>query len=134
MTARRQTVALFPLKSVLFPGALLQLKVFETRYLDLVSQCMRQNDPFGVVCIGTGSEVGRDGKTRFESQGTLATIDEIDAEAVNLLKVRCTGGARFDIVGRARQQPDGLWMAEIDLLPGDDVVSPEPALFTTVQA
>jgi Lon protease-like protein len=129
-----RTIALFPLKSVLFPGALLQLKVFEARYLDLVSRCMRENEPFGVVCIaGTGREVGRD-KVSFESQGVLAHIDDVDAEGANLLRVRCRGGERFEIVGTPRQQPDGLWMAEVDAVPADEAVAPEPEFFATVQA
>jgi len=130
----RQTVALFPLKSVLFPGAMLPLKVFEARYLDLVSRCMRDNEPFGVVCIDAGVEVGRDSKVTFASEGVLATIDEVDAEGPNLLRVRCRGGERFTIVGQARQQPDGLWMAQVQTVQADEVVTPEPELFATVQA
>lgn len=129
----RQTVALFPLKSVLFPGALLQLKVFEARYLDLVSRCLRENEPFGVVCLATGGEVGRE-KVRFELQGVLAHLDDVDAEGPNLLRVRCHGGERFEIDGAPRQQPDGLWMAEVDLVPADEAVAPDPEFFATVQA
>ena len=55
---KRQTVLLFPLKSVLFPGTVLQLKVFEARYLDLASQCLREKTPFGVVCLAAGKEAG----------------------------------------------------------------------------
>ncbi|HVK31872.1 MAG TPA: LON peptidase substrate-binding domain-containing protein [Burkholderiaceae bacterium] len=128
-----QTIALFPLKSVLFPDALLQLKVFEARYLDLVSRCLRENEPFGVVCLAAGREVGRH-KVSFESQGVLAHIDEVDAEGANLLRVRCRGGARFEVAGTPRQQPDGLWMADVDLVPADEAVTPEPEFFATVQA
>ena len=42
---------LFPLQSVLFPGGLLGLKVFEVRYLDLVGRCLREQRPFGVVAL-----------------------------------------------------------------------------------
>jgi uncharacterized protein len=129
----RRTVALFPLKSVLFPGALLQLKVFEARYLDLVSRCMRDTVPFGVVCLAAGKEVGRGG-ARFEHHGVLAHIEDVDAEGTNLLRLRCRGVERFSIAGNATQQDDGLWTAQIDLLMPDDVVSPEPELFGTVQA
>lgn len=129
----RRIVALFPLKSVLFPGALLPLKVFETRYLDLVTRCMRENEAFGVVCIITGREVGKD-RASFEREGVLAYIDEVDAEAANLLRVRCRGRERFALVGTPRQQPDGLWMAEVELQAADDVVQPEPDLYPTVQA
>jgi Lon protease-like protein len=129
-----RTVALFPLKSVLFPGALLNLKVFEARYLDLVSNCLREQEPFGVVCIpGAGRETGR-ANVQFEHDGVLAHIDEVDAEGPNLLRVRCHGGERFSIVGQADQQSDGLWTAQVQTLPADEVVTPEPALFPTVQA
>ena len=54
-------LALFPLKSVLFPGALLPLKVFEARYLDLVVRCLRERKSFGVVCLLQGNDHGRAG-------------------------------------------------------------------------
>jgi uncharacterized protein len=128
-----RNVALFPLKSVLFPGAVLQLKVFEARYLDLASQCLRDGTPFGVVALSSGTEAGR-GDVHFETHGVLATIDEVDAEGANLLKLRCTGGERFEIVGAATRQDNGLWTADIELLLPDPVMSPEPSLFATVQA
>ena len=130
---KRQTVSLFPLKSVLFPGTLLQLKVFEARYLDLASQCLREKTPFGVVCLAAGNEAGR-GNVRFESHGVLAHIDTVDAEGANLLKLRCLGVERFTIVGKPAQQDNGLWSSEIELLMPDDMVSPEPELFGTVRA
>lgn len=134
MSDESRTLALFPLKSVLFPGALLNLKVFEARYLDLVTQCLREGSPFGVVCIpGSGREVGR-AALQFEPDGVLARIEELDAEGPNLLRVRCRGGVRFSIVGSAQQQSDGLWTAPVRLLAPDPSVAPEPALFATVQA
>jgi Lon protease-like protein len=129
----RQSVRLFPLKSVLFPGTVLQLKVFEARYLDLVSQCLRDSTPFGVVSLSAGNEVGR-GKVRLESHGVLARIEAVDAEDANLLHVRCVGSERFAIVGSPAQQDNGLWHADVELLLPDDVVSPEPDLFATVRA
>ena len=50
------TLPLVPLQSVLFPDGLLSLKVFEARYLDLVSECLRTQQPFGVVCLRQGSD------------------------------------------------------------------------------
>lgn len=126
-------IDLFPLRSVLFPGGVLQLKVFEARYLDLVGRCLREERPFGVVCLAEGREVGRQ-QVRFENEGVLAHIENVDAEGPNLLQVRCRGGARFAVVGRVCQQPDGLWAAEVALQPDDDAVTPEPDLKPTVQA
>jgi Lon protease-like protein len=128
-----QSIPLFPLKSVLFPGTVLQLKVFEARYLDLASQCLREKTPFGVVCLAAGKESGR-GNVRFESHGVLAHIDSVDAEGANLLYLRCLGVERFALVGSPVQQDNGLWVSEIELLVPDDVVPPEPDLFGTVRA
>ena len=130
---KRQAVSLFPLKSVLFPGTVLHLKVFEARYLDLASECLRGKRPFGVVCLAAGKESGR-GNVRFESHGVLAHIDTVDAEGANLLKLRCLGIERFTIVGKPVQQDNGLWTSDIELLMPDDVVSPAPELFGTVRA
>ena len=57
-TLQLDALPLFPLQLVLFPGAQLALKIFEARYLDLVSNCMRQGQPFGVVCLRAGHEAG----------------------------------------------------------------------------
>jgi uncharacterized protein len=130
---KRLTVSLFPLKSVLFPGTVLQLKVFEARYLDLASQCLREKTPFGVVCLAAGKEAGR-GNVRLESHGVLAHIDTVDAEGANLLKLRCLGIERFTLVGKPAQEDNGLWSSEIELLMPDELVAPEPELFRTVRA
>ena len=126
-------IALFPLQSVLFPGANLPLKIFEARYLDLIGRCMREHLAFGVVCLRQGKEAGRDG-VRFEREGVLARIDEVDAEQAGILQVRCTGTQRFAIDGSPYQQLDGLWLADVLLQPDDEVQAPEPALMATVKA
>jgi uncharacterized protein len=126
-------LALFPLQSVLFPGTLLPLKVFEARYLDLVGHCLREAAPFGVVCLRQGREVGRGG-VHFEQQGVVARIDEVDAEQAGILRVRCTGMQRFAVEGTPRQQADGLWLADVSALPDDESVAPEAALLPTVKA
>lgn len=126
-------IALFPLRSVLFPGALLQLKVFEARYLDLVGRCLRERERFGVVCLAEGRESGREG-VRFETEGTMAHIEEVDAEGTNLLRVRCLGAERFRIVGQARVQPDGLWVADVQAIAADVSEAPLAEFAATVQA
>lgn len=126
-------IALFPLQSVLFPGAHLPLKVFEARYLDLIGRCMRERQSFGVVCLRQGKEAGRDG-VRFEREGVLARIDDVDAERAGILQVRCTGTQRFAIDGAPCQQRDGLWLADVILQPDDDLQVPEPSLQATVKA
>lgn len=124
---------LFPLKSVLFPGGPLPLKVFEARYVDLVGRCLRESKPFGVVCLREGAEAGREA-VKFEREGVLAHIDDVDAEQAGILRVRCRGTQRFAVDGEPWRQNDGLWLADARLLPDDAAQAPEAALQPTVQA
>jgi Lon protease-like protein len=128
--------ALFPLNTVLFPGAVLGLKVFEARYLDLISRCMRTQTPFGVVCLRAGSEAGRSAQpVAMESVGVLARVDEVDAEQPGILRVRATGGQRFRLLSAPVQQADGLWTVEqTELIADDPPRLPGPAMLATVTA
>jgi Lon protease-like protein len=128
-------LALFPLQSVLFPGAQLQLRVFEPRYLDLVSRCLREKQPFGVVCLRQGSEVRAQAEepVLLESTGVLAALQEVDAEQTGVLRVKLLGTQRFEIDGPL-QQPDGLWTARAWLVEDDPVVAPQEAMLSTVKA
>ncbi len=125
---------LFPLQTVLFPGALLQLKVFEARYLDMVGNCLRTRQPFGVVALQQGREVRQSAQNvSLESVGVLAELIDVDSEQAGILVVRCRGGARFAL-RRARQQTDGLWVAPVEALPDDETVAPEEKTLPTVRA
>lgn len=127
-------LALFPLQAVLFPGGLLQLRVFEARYLDLVGRCLREAAPFGVVCLRQGSEVQqRSGAVRFETTGVLARVDEVDAEQANILQLRCTGTQRF-VAESPHQRSDGLWLAQATLLEDDEAAEPDAAMAACVTA
>jgi len=125
---------LFPLHSVLFPGGLLSLKVFEARYLDLVGDCLRQRKPFGVVSIKQGSEVRRSSNdpTVFETTGTMAELIDVDSTQPGILQVRCKGMQRFEVKSTS-QESDGLWMAEALLLPDDEVAAPAESMHETVR-
>ncbi len=126
---------LFPLQMVLFPDALLGLRVFEARYLDLISECLRTRQPFGVVCLKAGPEAGRQVEAvQMETVGTLAMLDEVDADEPGILRVRCHGGARFRMRGAPVQRDNGLWVVEAETLPQDTVRLPGPATLQTVQA
>jgi uncharacterized protein len=131
-----QPLPLFPLRAVLFPGALLSLKVFEARYLDLVGDCLRTRSPFGVVCLKKGNDAGDlSQEVRFENVGVLARLDEVDAEQAGILRVRCTGLQRFRITKPPEQRDNGLWVApEAESLSGDGQRMPGPAMLQTVQA
>ena len=83
MTALPKALPLFPLRSVLFPGGLLSLRIFETRYLDMVTSCLREERAFGVVCLNQGHEVKQASDAaalRFEPTGTLAHVVDVDFE------------------------------------------------------
>ena len=99
-TETLRTLPLFPLQAVLFPGGLLSLKVFEARYLDLVSTCLRETQPFGVVALRQGSEVRKAGEpvVVLEDIGTTAELLEVDSTQPGILQVRCRGGQRFRTV------------------------------------
>lgn len=129
-------LALFPLQSVLFPGAQLQLRVFEPRYLDLVSRCLREKQPFGVVCLRQGAEVraaGGDEPVLLESTGVLAQLQEVDSDQAGVLRVKCLGTQRFEI-DEPLQQPDGLWTARAWLVDDDPVTPPAESMLATVKA
>lgn len=129
-----EPLPLFPLQSVLFPGGLLNLKVFEARYLDLVAACLREQRSFGVVCLRQGAEVGADAVS-FEDIGVVAGVLDVDSTQAGILQVRCQGRERFRIVGTARQQEDGLWLAtRYETLPADDVELPAAEVHASVAA
>lgn len=106
-------IPLFPLKTVLLPGNTLGLKIFETRYLDMVAACMREGGVFGVVLIHKGEETA--GNTDIYSVGTTATIDDWEHRADGLLGITALGIERFEILS-TRTQADGLTLAEIRIL------------------
>lgn len=130
----RATLALFPLQTVLFPSGLLHLKVFEARYLDLVGRCLRERSPFGVVALQRGAEVRQAAtEVAFERVGTCAEIMDVDSAQAGILLVRCRGMERFDIVS-AGEQPDGLWVAEVTLIPADEALAAPASRSGTVKA
>lgn len=132
--AQITALPLFPLQSVLFPGGLLGLKVFETRYLDLVARCLREDTPFGVVCLRQGDEVqAAHAPVRLEAVGTLARLTDVDAEQTGILRVHCVGGRRFRTAA-PHQSDDGLWLADATLIDADPLRAPLPTLVPTVLA
>jgi uncharacterized protein len=106
------TISLFPLGIVLFPGGPLPLRIFETRYLDMVRRCMREGRGFGVVLIREGREVG-DQETDVHDVGTMADITDFHQLADGLLGLSCVGRERFRILRRSRQA-DGLNLGEVE--------------------
>ena len=99
---------LFPLRTVLFPDGPLPLRVFEPRYLDMVSRCMRDESPFGVLLLLAGSEVGA---ARTASFGTLARITDWYQGSDGILGITAVGTERFELK-EMDQQNDGLYVGD----------------------
>jgi uncharacterized protein len=105
---------LFPLGTVLFPGGLLPLRLFEQRYLEMAKACLRHGTPFGVCRIREGAEVGAPATP--EAVGCIARIVQWDMQQLGLLQIVAQGAQRFRILER-RLQDDGLARADVELLP-----------------
>ena len=117
------SLPLFPLGSVLFPGGLLALRVFEVRYLDMVRKCHQAGAPFGVVTLTQGREVRQAGapEEQFNDVGTLAVIEQIDTPQPGLITLLCRGSQRFRITQRSHL-PHGLWIADVGHIDPDLMV------------
>ena len=111
-------VPFFPLRTVLYPGGPLPLRIFETRYLDMISQCLKNDSLFGVLLIRAGSETGL---ASTYDVGTLARITDWYQGNDGLLGITAVGEQRFRLLSSSRQA-DGLNIGEIELL--SDEVGP----------
>jgi len=116
-------IPLFPLNTVLFPDGPLPLRIFEPRYLDMLSRCMKDETPFGVLLIRDGGEVGP--ATTWEV-GTLARVTDWYQGSDGILGVTAIGTQRFRLLG-ATSQPDGLNVGDVEILP------PPPAMDLPVE-
>jgi uncharacterized protein len=120
---RAQTVPIFPLKTVLFPGSALPLRIFEVRYVDMAKDCLKRDEVFGVCLIQEGEEVGPPAMP--QRVGCLARIAECDVEELGIIKVRAVGLERFRIVS-SEVNKQGLIVGEIEPLaaeaPAQDAV------------
>jgi hypothetical protein len=113
-------IALFPLHTVLFPGGPLPLRIFETRYTDMVRRCMREQQPFGVVLIQDGDEAGDVATTA--TVGCTARIADFHTLHDGFLGISCVGDRKFR-VSRVWRASDGLNMGEVAWLPPEREVA-----------
>ena len=88
-------VPLFPLHTVLFPDGPLGLRIFEPRYFDMVSECLRNEQPFGVCLIQSGQEAGE--AARPHLTGTFARIVDWQRADDGLLSISARGDKRFHV-------------------------------------
>ena len=108
---------MFPLNTVLFPGCTLDLQLFEARYLDMISRCMKKGESFGVVCILGGKEVGMAADS-YALIGCEALIRDFKQQDNGLLGIRVEGGRRFRVTDVSVQKDQLLvaqvqWLAEV---------------------
>lgn len=128
------SLPLFPLGTVLFPGGVLPLRIFEVRYLDMIGKCHKAGAPFGVVSLTEGSEVRvPGGKEAFAKVGTIATIGTLDTPQPGLMVIRAHGEQRFRITA-SNQLRHGLWVADVERLDADIAVPVPDDLQGTAQA
>jgi hypothetical protein len=111
-----QDLPLFPLNTVLFPGGLLPLRIFENRYMEMAKACLRDGTPFGVCLIRAGAEVGA--AATPEKVGCAARIARWDMPQLGLLHIVARGESRFRILEQ-RVQKDALVRAAVEPLPAD---------------
>jgi Lon protease-like protein len=95
---------LFPLSTVLFPGASLNLHVFEPRYMEMMSECLAEGEAFGIVLIQEGAEAGDPDVVSYEV-GTVATIVDITPLEHGRIFVSTIGERRFRIVRTVSRDP-----------------------------
>lgn len=128
MTAQREPVEtdqlpLFPLRTVLFPGGVLPLRIFEPRYIDMIGNCMRNEQGFGVVLIRSGTEArlaqDQDQPDIF-SLGTEARIVDFNQTDNGLLGIVANGERKF-VVHETTTQNDQLLVGQVEYLPEEPV-------------
>jgi Lon protease-like protein len=129
--AETQSLGLFPLQTVLMPGSTLGLRIFESRYLDLVRECSRSGDGFGICLVLKGSEAGAPAVP--VAFGTEARIEDFGASEQGLLTLRVRGARRFRVL-QTRVRDNGLLVGEVDWRVDDPVLplQPQHALLATL--
>jgi Lon protease-like protein len=108
---------IFPLASVLFPGGVVPLRIFEPRYMGMAKACLKNDMAFGVCLIREGEEVG--GPATPEAVGTTARIQEWDMQQLGILQVRATGEGRFRILDQQVTE-SGLITGQVIPIPEDE--------------
>jgi Lon protease-like protein len=118
-----EIIPLFPLNSILFPKGRISLQIFESRYVDMIRQCLRDQSGFGVVLIETGSEVANPKqKLDIHRIGTYSSVVDWNQLPNGLLGITVEGQTTFKIVESWREDND-LCKAEVVFRDFDSVNS-----------
>jgi uncharacterized protein len=141
------TLPLFPLTTMLFPGGLLPLQIFELRYLNMVKKCIADGTEFGIVAQTVHRDVGAESpaaseanapalpmsQETFTAVGTSAKIISHFVPQPGLIRIDCVGSKRFSIVS-TQQQTDGLWVAQVQPIAADLAIPVPDELLDAVTA
>jgi len=111
-----ETLPLFPLGTVLFPGLLLPLHIFEERYRQLIRDLMAGAEPrrFGVIAIRQGRETGVDGIQALHEIGCTATLRQVRELEDGRYDIVTVGTSRFRLAGLDDAKP--YLRGQVDLL------------------
>ncbi len=120
MPVPRIQIPLFPLKTVLFPGAELPLVIFEERYQAMTRELIENGGVFGVVLIKHGSEVG--GGAVPHDYGTTAVIESAEETGRGRIRIETRGVQRFRLIRSLPPRPYPF--GEVELLPDDEDLGP----------
>ncbi len=126
-----ESLPLFPLQTVLLPGAALGLRLFERRYIDMVRDCGRNGHGFGISLVLEGNEAGVPASPA--AFGTEAVIEDFGSGSDGLLTLQVRGARRFH-VERTRVRDSGLIIGDLAWRAPDPQVPlrPEHALLATL--
>lgn len=116
---------IFPLQTVLFPGGVLPLKIFEQRYMEMAKDSLKNDRPFGVCLIAEGTEVGVPASP--QAIGSSARITQWDMPQLGVLQVVTRGEQRFRILSRAADR-QGLIHAQAEWIAAEVAQPVPPAL------
>jgi len=125
-----ESLPLFPLSTVLFPGMRLPLHIFEPRYRQLVADLLEQPEPrrFGVIAIRKGKETGVDGVAALYDVGCVATVRQVESREDGRYDLLTVGTQRFRLLGLDKSLP--YLRGEIEPLPDETGEAREAAYVT----
>ncbi len=112
-------VPLFPLHSVILPGGKIPLQLFEPRYIDMLTRCMKEDRGFVVVLLRDGRETGS--TALFYDIGTYVRVTDFQRLDSGLLGITVQGESKVAVV-KCWQEPDGLNIGDVECLMLEDSV------------
>lgn len=119
MTSPIMNVPLFPLNSVVLPGGRIPLQLFEPRYLDMLTRCMKEDRGFAVVLLREGVDTGK--AAAFYDIGTYVRIIDFKQLDSGLLGITVEGQSKVSVI-RSWQQEDGLNVGDVECLLAEDML------------